>query len=75
MEYVSYREIKFTTRPIGIIVRPYPQISVEILSRPPDRAARALHAVRPAAPRASALAAVEHCTTTTLHTLYLAGTF
>ena len=73
-----YREIKGTTRLLGIIVRPYSQISEEILSRPrrPRRARPAC--VSPAAPGASALAAGEHswehCNKTMLHALYLAGT-
>ena len=68
MQRASYREIKFTARLLGIIVRLCSQISEEILSRlPPDRAARAPHAVHPAAPGASAPGAGEHCTKTLLH--------
>ena len=40
----------------------------------PDRAARAPHAVHPAAPGALAPGAGEHCATTTLYALYLAWT-
>ena len=63
-----------TARPVGIIVRPYSQISEELLCDPPDRAARAPHAVHAAVPGASAPGAGKHCTTTTLIALYLAGT-
>ena len=48
------REVKFTVRPVGIIIQLCSHISEEILPRPPDRAARAPHAVHPAAPGASA---------------------
>ena len=68
-------EIKFV-RP-GLLALLYGRIhrSVKKFSRdPPDRAARAPHAMHHAVPGASALAAAEHCTRTRLHALYLAWT-
>ena len=69
-----YREIKFTAGSLALLYG-YVHRSVKKICRDaPDRAARAPHAVHPAAPGASAHAAGEHCAKTTLNALYLAGT-
>ena len=74
---MSYREIKCTTRLLGIIVRPYSQISEKFLSRPrrPRRARPACCVPRRPRGIGSWSRETLYGTKTTLRSLYLAGTY